>query len=88
MITKQFTGVTPERWASLKQVFANEAHVQIEHDEGSDSTHGIDFSWLLASAVLTVTINVPKFGWILKAAGLHTEDDVMGKFAAWINGVK
>ncbi len=88
MISKKFSGVTPERWASLRTVFAHEAHVDIEHDEGSDETHGIHFSWLLASQVLTVTIGVPKFGWILKAAGFNSEQAVMDKFSSWIDGVK
>ena len=87
MITQQFQGVTPARWIDIKQVMHSDAHIDIQNDEGSSEAHGINFSWLLASAVLTVTIDVPHFSWLLKAAGFHTEQDVMTKFAAWIDGV-
>ncbi len=85
MVTQQFPGITPERWNDLKTVFSNEAHIQISADEGSSETHGIQFSWLLASQVLTATITVPHFGWLLNHAGFHTEADVMAHFAKWID---
>ena len=87
MISQQFQGVTPERWISIKQVMHSEAGITIDSDDSSAESHGIQFSWLLASQNLTVTIAVPHFGWILKAAGFHTEEDVMVKVTAWINSI-
>ena len=88
MISQQFQGVTPERWADIKQVMHSEAHLTIDSDEGSSSSHGVEFSWLFAVPVLTVTITVPVFGWALKLAGFHCEQDVMNAFAKKINGVE
>lgn len=88
MISQQFENVTPDRWTDIKQVMHSEAGLTIDTDEGSGESHGIDFSWLLASTVLTVTVTVPVFGWALKLAGFHCEQDVMNAFAKKINGVQ
>ena len=88
MITQQFENVTPERWQDIKQVLHSDAHIDIPSDEGNSESHGIQFSWLYASDELTATIAVPNFGWALKLAGFHTEQDVMNKFSTWINGVQ
>ena len=85
MVAQTFQGVTPERWESLKTMFAHEANVTINSDEGSAESHGIQFAWLLASETLLVTIK--SISWTLKALGM-TEESVMGKFSAWINGVQ
>jgi hypothetical protein len=88
MVSQQFPNVTPERWVDIKQVFHSDAHIDIDADEGTSESHGIEFSWHYGENVLTATITVPHFGWVLKMAGFHTEDDVMVKFAAWIDGVQ
>jgi hypothetical protein len=89
MVSKQFEGVTPERWISIKQVLHSDAHITISADEGNSESWGIEFSWHLGpDQILTVTITVPHFGWILHKAGFHTEEEVMEHFAAWINGVQ
>lgn len=87
MITQQFQSVTPERWQDIKQVMHSDAGLTIDTDEGSGQSHGINFSWLFANPVLTVTITVPIFGWALKLAGFHSEQDVMNAFVKKINGV-
>jgi hypothetical protein len=89
MVSKQFQGITRDKWNDIKTVLHNDAHIDIQDDSGENKTHGIHFSWFYAAAgVLTVTINVPEFGWLLNHAGLHTEQDVMDKFSHWIEGVK
>jgi hypothetical protein len=87
MITQTFTGITPERWQAIKQVMHSDAGLTIDSEDGSDSSHGINFSWLLAVPVLTVTITVPVFSWALKLAGFHCEQDVMNAFAKKIEGI-
>ena len=87
MISQQFQGVTPERWQDIKQVMHSDAGLSIEADEGSGQSHGIQFAWLFAVPVLTVTITVPVFGWALKLAGFHCEQDVMNAFAKKIGTV-
>lgn len=87
MVSKQFEGVTPERWVDIKQIMHSDAKIDISTDEGSAESHGIHFAWLYAAPVLTVTITVPVFGWALKMAGLHCEDDVMAAFAKKIDAV-
>jgi hypothetical protein len=87
MVSKQFQGITRDKWNDIKTVFAHETNVWIQSDEGSASTHGIDFSWLLSGDQLTVSLSVPHFGFALKMAGLKTEDAVMDKFSHWIEGV-
>ena len=87
MISQQFQGVTPERWADIRQVMHSDAGLSIEADEGSGSSHGINFAWLFAVPVLTVTVTVPVFGWALKLAGFHCEQDVMNAFAKKIGTV-
>jgi hypothetical protein len=88
MVSQQFPDVTPERWQDIKQVMHSDAGLTIDTDEGSGESHGISFAWLFAVPVLTVTISVPVFGWALKLAGFHTEQDVMNAFAKKINGVE
>ncbi len=88
MITQTFQGVTPERWQDIKQVMHSDAGLAIDTDEGAGDSHGIHFAWLFAVPVLTVTITVPVFGWALKLAGCHCEQDVMDAFAKKINGVQ
>jgi hypothetical protein len=88
MITQQFPNVTPERWIDIKQVMHSDAGLTIDSDEGNGSSHGINFNWLFAVPVLTVSITVPVFGWGLKLAGFHCEQDVMDAFAKKINGVQ
>lgn len=89
MVTKQFQPVSRDRWNDIKTVLHNDAHITVQTDEGSDSTHGINFSWLYAQAgILTVTIDVPHFGWLLNHAGFKTEQDVMDHFSKWIDGVQ
>ena len=87
MVSQQFQEVTPERWMDIKQVMHIDLSLSIENDEGSGESHGIHFAWLFALPVLTVTVNVPVFGWALKLAGYHCEDDVMAAVAKKINGV-
>lgn len=89
MVTKQFQPVSRDRWNDIKTVLHNEAGIKVDTDQGSGETHGIKFSWLYAAAgVLTTTIEVPNFGWLLKHAGLHCEQDVMDHFSKWIDGVQ
>ena len=88
MVTQQFPGITPERWLDIRQMMHSDAHLTIDSDEGSDSSHGIDFAWLFADPALTVTITVSVFGWALKLAGFHCEQDVMNAVTAKINGVQ
>ena len=88
MITQTVTGITPERWQAIKQVMHSDAGLSILADEGSGDSHGINFAWLFAVPVLTVTITVPVFGWALKLAGFHCEQDVMNAFAKKIDGVQ
>lgn len=90
MVSQRFDSVTPERWIDIKQVLHSDANITVSADEGTkEDYHGIDFSWHLGpDQILTVTITVPHFGWLLHKAGFHTEEDVMVKFAAWINGVQ
>jgi hypothetical protein len=87
MITQQFSNVTLERWADIKQVMHSDLGLTIEHDEGSGESHGIHFAWLFAVPALTVSITVPVFGWALKLAGYHRENDVMAAVAKKIDGV-
>jgi len=88
MISQQFQNVTPKRWLDIKQVMHSDAGLTIDSDKGKSSSHGIDFNWLFAVPVLTVTITVPVFGWALKLAGFHCEQDVMNAFAKKIDGVQ
>jgi hypothetical protein len=88
MISQQFQNVTPERWTDIKQVMHSDAGLTIDTDEGSGSSHGINFNWLFSVPVLTVSVTVPVFGWALKLAGFHCEQDVMDAFAKKINGVQ
>ena len=88
MVSQQFQDVTPERWADIKQVMHSDLGLTIETDEGSGQSHGINFAWLFAVPTLTVTVTVPVFGWALKLAGYHCEDDVMAAVAKKINGVQ
>jgi hypothetical protein len=87
MISQQFPNITPERWADIKQVMRSEAHLDIQNDEGTDESHGIEFSWYYGENVLTITISVPHFGWALKLAGFHCEQDVMDSLAKKISSV-
>lgn len=87
MVSQRFENVTPDQWRDVKQLMHSEAHIDIGADEGTSESHGIEFSWHYGENVLTVTITVPHFGWLLHAAGFHTEEDVMAKFAAWISSV-
>lgn len=87
MVTQQFQNVTPERWQDIKQVMHSDAGLTISTDEGSGQSHGIEFAWLFSAPVLTVSVTVPDFGWALKLAGFHCEQDVMNAFAKKINGV-
>lgn len=87
MVSKQFEDVTPERWLNIKQVMHSDAHADISTDEGSAESHGIHFAWLYAAPVLTVTITVPVFGWALKLAGFHAEEDVLAALAKKIDAV-
>ena len=87
MVTQQFQNVTPERWLDVRQVMHSDLGLTIEADEGSGESHGIHFAWLFAVPVLTVSITVPAFGWALRLAGYHCEDDVMRAVAAKIEGV-
>jgi hypothetical protein len=88
MISQQFQNVTPERWTDIKQVMHSDLGLTIDTDEGSGQSHGIEFAWLFAVPALTVTVTVPVFGWGLKLAGYHCEDDVMAAIAKKINGVQ
>ena len=88
MVTQQFTGITPDRWQDIRQMMYSDAHIDIYADEGGSTSHGINFAWLFAVPVLTVTITVPVFGWALKLAGFHCEQDVMNAFAKKIDGVQ
>jgi len=88
MISQQFTGITPERWQDIKQIMHSDAGLSILADEGSGDSHGINFAWLFAVPVLTVTITVPVFGWALKLAGFHCEQDVLDALAKKIDGVQ
>jgi len=87
MVSQKFLNITPERWLDIKQVIHSDLGLTIEHDEGSGESHGIHFAWLCAVPVLTVSITVPGFGWALKLAGYHCEDDVMKAVAKKIDGV-
>jgi hypothetical protein len=87
MITQQFHPVSLERWGAIKTMMAHEANILIESDDDYAASHGIDFSWLYAAPMLTVTIDVPHFGWVLKMAGLHCEQDVMSAFAKKIEAI-
>lgn len=88
MVSRQFQNVTPERWIDIKQVMHSDAHIDIATDEGTDESHGIEFSWHLGpDQILTVTITVPHIGWVLKLAGIHCEQDVLDSLAKKINGV-
>ena len=88
MITQTFQGITPERWIDIKQVMHSDAGLTIDTDEGSGFSHGINFNWLLAVPVLTVSITVPVFGWGLKLAGFHCEQDVMSALAKKIEATQ
>jgi hypothetical protein len=88
MVSKQFQAVTPERWLEIKQVIHSDLGLTISSDEGSGESHGIHFAWLCAVPVLTVSITVPVFGWALKLAHYHCEDDVMAAVAKKIDSVK
>ena len=88
MISKQFQNVTPERWADIKQVMHSDLGLTIDSDEGSGESHGIHFAWICAEPVLTVSITVPAFGWALRLAGYHCENDVLAAVAKKIDGVK
>ena len=86
MITQQFPNMNPQRWLDVKQVIYSDLHFAIENDEGSTSSHGVNLSWLFAVPVLTITVDVPKFGMILKLAGFHCEQDIMDVLAKKIDG--
>lgn len=88
MVSRQIQPISRDRWNDIKTVLHNEAHITIQTDEGSDSTHGINFSWLFSAVTLTVTIEVPHFGWLLKHAGFDSEQAVMDKFSTWIDSVQ
>ena len=88
MVTQQFTGITPDRWLNIRQVMHSDLHFTIETDEGSTESHGATLSWLLAGTVLTVTVDCPHFGPILKLAGFHCEQDVLDALAKKIDGVQ
>ena len=88
MISQRFDNVTPDRWTDVKQVIHSDMGLTISTDEGSGESHGIDFAWLFADPALTVTITVSVFGWALKLAGFHCEQDVMNAVTAKINGVQ
>ena len=77
----------PERWTSVKQVMHSDAHIDIDTDEGTSESHGIEFSWHYGEDVLTVTITAPKITWLLKLAGIHCEQDIMDSLAKKIDGV-
>ena len=81
MITKTFQGVTPERWQAIKQAVHSDMHFSIESDEGSKDEYGAVLSWLFAAPVLTITVKVEHFGWILSHAGFHCEQDVLDALA-------
>ena len=81
MVSKQFQDVSPDRWVDIKQVMHSEAHIEIDADEGTSESHGIEFSWHYGQNVLTVTITVPHFGWALKMAGFHCEEDILDALA-------
>lgn len=87
MVSEQFQDVSPERWLAVKQVMHSDLHLTIEHDSGSGESHGIHFAWLYSAPVLTVSVTVPVFGWALKLAGYHCEDDVIKAVAKKINSV-
>jgi len=87
MVTQTFEDVTLERWQDIKQVMHSDAGLAIDTDDGDGDSHGIHFAWLFTTPALTVSITVPVFGWALKLAGFHCEQDVMDAFAKKINGV-
>jgi succinylglutamate desuccinylase len=88
MVTRQFSGITPEKWEDLKQIFASKG-IHIDALEGEGETHGIKYNWLLAAnQVLTLSISIPSVSWLLKAAGIHGEDDAMNQFTNWIATVR
>ena len=87
MVSQQFQDVQADRWVAIKQVMHSDLKLDIEHDAGSGESHGIHFAWLYSAPVLTVSVTVPVFGWALKLAGYHCEDDVMAAVAKKINSV-
>ena len=87
MVSERFQDISPERWVDVKQVMHSDAHIDIDEDEGTSESHGIEFSWHYGENVLTVTITIPHIGWALKLAGIHCEQDVLDEIAKKINGV-
>ena len=88
MQNQTFSPVSAQRWQDIKQVVHSDYGLTVASDEGSTESHGIQFSWLWASNTLTATVAVPHFGWALKMAGFHCEEDVMNAFTGKIDGVK
>ena len=89
MVSQRFPNIDPERFTAIKQVMHSDAHIDIDGDEGTSHSHGIEFSWHYGEedAVLTVTITIPVLGWALKLAGIHCEQDAMNVLAKKIEGM-
>jgi hypothetical protein len=85
MVNQSYTPVSAERWADIKNEFAQQAGVTITTDTGAAVSHGVHFSWAYGGDALAITVDsVP---WALKMVGL-SEQAVLDKFSTWINGVQ